>query len=700
MAGRGHRPDQPRYRADMPPHESDTRRRRAAELLPALARHRPALTEDERTNANELAAELLELAREHRIAGIVQRVVADQAVELPAEIAEAFIAERRRAAAHQMLAVHAIQELNEVLPIRFLVVKGPILASHWHGDAGARNYSDIDVLVSPDDLSNTIEALTSVGFRVASNNWANFHRLEVAEIPLHSSLVTVDLHWDLLGFGEHRRSLALDSRAMMDRGVAVDLPGVQVATLDPVDTLLHVCIHAGLAGGKHLLNLLDVDVVARSADIAWDQFWDRAERAAAVTLAAGVLRRSQHLFDTPIPDALGPAARGSRSWHRVATALEALPRRGGQPPIGFHLKGARDSPKRTIIATTVAAARSASVKAGNTSLTETGGALAWYQGDIDDADIVTARENYLSWVHSGGQAYSIHRTHDVERLDRMFAHLGARSESALAHMWSRDELDDRVKAYVIRRGDGELAGLLVVTARHPLYALASPILLDPGASAVLGRFIDRSRAVSMVGFQADIGPLRPHISRWHREEPVTFGSIPHDTLPDLPEASARLATGDDVRALTDLAMNVGPRGFASRLFVYRWAKRALRTGTAVVEQDGQLIGSATIEASTPRYDVVGTTSILLGARDQHVSRLLTERLATLARERGRGIIGISSSSDPTTMPSDGAIYESGTVAMLRLPRGFKDDAPVWRSLEGFAGCAADQAESASSQRAR
>ena len=151
-----------------------------------------------------------------------------------------------------------------VLDVPFLVVKGPVLSSHWYGDDQVREFGDLDVLVRPTDFGRAVDALGAEGAVPRATNWHGFRSLGVAEIPLALGATTIDLHWDLVALGEVRRHLRLPVRELFDDSVEVRVGELDVRTLSPVDTLLHLCINAGLDGAHRLRSLVDIDTVIGS----------------------------------------------------------------------------------------------------------------------------------------------------------------------------------------------------------------------------------------------------------------------------------------------------------------------------------------------------------------------------------------------------------------------------------------------------
>ena len=253
---------------------------------------------------------------------------------------------RLRAQAKRLDAKRTLWVLQGALDVPFLVVKGPVLSSYWYADGQVREFSDLDVLVAPADFGRVVDVLFEEGAMPRATNWHGFRRLEVAEIPLALGATTIDLHWDLVALGEDRRDIRLPVHELFDDSVEVQVGERDVRTLCPVDTLLHLCVNAGLDGAHRLRSLIDVDTVVRSGRVDLDEFAARAGR-----------RRSEAtLLRCPATNGEGARNRASRLVSSAASRRHALGSSGTLPsmswdygrsatpashPVGFLLQAGR-----------------------------------------------------------------------------------------------------------------------------------------------------------------------------------------------------------------------------------------------------------------------------------------------------------------------------------------------------------------------
>lgn len=247
------------------------------------------------------AHELVEAARFHRVAPLL--AVACRA-EQPA-IAEEVMRDRLRAITLHLHACEALAELSEVLgDIAWVTFKGPVFSEYAHPVAGLRSYNDVDVLVAPTDLREATDRLAGAGWQLADFQ----DMLRNPDVPgeMHWTSprgVMVDLHWAMVNMASRRRMFTVSSADLLRRRRPVRLGDHEIWTLDPIDTVVHACLHAALSGANKLVYLLDVDGVSRRVD-DWHEVALRARSWGAQAQVALVLGRSRAVLGTTVPAAV------------------------------------------------------------------------------------------------------------------------------------------------------------------------------------------------------------------------------------------------------------------------------------------------------------------------------------------------------------------------------------------------------------
>ena len=238
--------------------------------------------------------------------------------ELPAadpECTAALSQARNAALARHLRSLADLRIVAEVLDgagIPWLVVKGPVLAERLYTRPDLRSYLDVDVVVSPSRFAHAVEAFEARGIGVIEQNWEFLARRKLGELNLTLPMGTVvDLHWHLVNRPGVRRSLSIDTEGIFERSRCVALGGIDVRTTDPVDTVVHLAIHAALSGADRLSWLKDVERATAAAP-DWDVVVERARANRAARLVAITLDRARRVVGAAVPpeviEALEPSA--------------------------------------------------------------------------------------------------------------------------------------------------------------------------------------------------------------------------------------------------------------------------------------------------------------------------------------------------------------------------------------------------------
>lgn len=272
-----------------------------------------------------LLPRLVEAGRYHRVLNMVHLAVKDIAgadSELKAALDRYYLHQ----IGHHLRALSDLGSLVDVFAeqgVDWLLVKGPVLSESVYERSDLRVYNDLDVVIDREAFPKAIDVLEAEGFTLLDRNWDLIRRERRAQLHVSLALGTVgDVHHHLLNRATVRGSLSLPMSELFERARTVDLGSVQVRTLDPVDTLLHLCIHAGLAGGDRLLWMKDVEQALRTRSMPWDEILERARRWRAGPLVAVVLRRSRSQIDASVPEEIIESLFHSRSRRIVSAGID------------------------------------------------------------------------------------------------------------------------------------------------------------------------------------------------------------------------------------------------------------------------------------------------------------------------------------------------------------------------------------------
>jgi hypothetical protein len=186
--------------------------------------------------------------------------------------------------------------------IPWMCFKGPVLSEVVYPRADLRSYVDLDVLVEQPVFAAAVETLEGAGFRLLDRNWDLIGNEERGQLHVVLPFGTIaDVHWHLLNRGVVRQSLSVPMRDVFANHRTVTIDGAPVRTLGSVDTLLHLCVHAALAGGNRLQWLKDIERVVASEPPAWDEVVAAARTWRAAASTGVMLERARRVLGADVP---------------------------------------------------------------------------------------------------------------------------------------------------------------------------------------------------------------------------------------------------------------------------------------------------------------------------------------------------------------------------------------------------------------
>ena len=196
--------------------------------------------------------------------------------------------------------------------VNHVAFKGPILAT-LTPSTSSRGYSDLDLMVSPQNLGRAVSVLEGAGASLSPGaGWKRLLKTAHAQVPMVLPLsVPLDLHWHLCSQPHMRRAFTVEpADALIDRSITMDTAAGPARVLGWNDMLVHTASHAGWSGGDRLGWLADVDAVVRSGCVDWDIVVVTTRAWGLSALVGDILRRTCEALDTPIPVEVISALRG------------------------------------------------------------------------------------------------------------------------------------------------------------------------------------------------------------------------------------------------------------------------------------------------------------------------------------------------------------------------------------------------------
>ncbi|HYJ60558.1 MAG TPA: nucleotidyltransferase family protein [Actinomycetota bacterium] len=265
------------------------------------------------------AEQLARHAVHHRVAPFLRQALRGARLSLAGDVSRALEKSHARFTAVHLMALEDLTEVGDILrqvDVEALVMKGPVLAERHYPSADLRPYGDLDLLIPPADFERTIDALEAAGLELVDKNWHLIRtegRAQLHVVLPHGTLA--DIHWSVLNRRSVRDTFRIPTLDLLARARSVEIDGRSVPTLDPTDTLLHLCLHGTLSGGDRLIWSKDVERVIATEPPRWDEVVRRADAWMAGPSVAIALDRARRILGADVPtdvlrDLYGSGIRG------------------------------------------------------------------------------------------------------------------------------------------------------------------------------------------------------------------------------------------------------------------------------------------------------------------------------------------------------------------------------------------------------
>jgi len=255
---------------------------------------------------------LLDQALRHRVAPLLYRNLRDACPTLPPPVVLERL--RRHCAAMEQRNLLLAMELVRLVRlfgargIAVIPFKGPLLAAALYGRLALRPFGDLDLLVHRDDAPRAHRLLLAEGYRSRDTGWRPLERLfnYCREYKHDARELYVEVHWDL---ADRSVTLPFNTPDLWERLERVPFSGGTVASLDPTDLLLMLCVHGSKHGWNVLTFVCDVaQCLARYPGIDHDVVRARARELGIERPLFLGLMLAARLLEAPVPAAVLDAA--------------------------------------------------------------------------------------------------------------------------------------------------------------------------------------------------------------------------------------------------------------------------------------------------------------------------------------------------------------------------------------------------------
>jgi hypothetical protein len=277
-----------------------------------------------------------QLAEDHGTLGFAaSRLLNEHENLLPLDAAESIRAWRRGLALFTLnLTAEMFRLLDgfRVAGIETLVVKGPVLSLRCYGDAGLRQYGDLDLIVRDRDVLRTTQLMLELGYDAKVPPAAIRARKIPGEYVFRHarSNLRVEFHTELT-FRYHPRPIPLDT--LLRRQTQVTFDGRAVPALSLEDELVLICVHGAKHFWERLIYVADVAALISRQQLDWNLAITAAREVGATRMLHAALQLAADILNVPPPEQVARLVQCDAVAKRLATQISRwLPAAGSAPP--------------------------------------------------------------------------------------------------------------------------------------------------------------------------------------------------------------------------------------------------------------------------------------------------------------------------------------------------------------------------------
>lgn len=214
-----------------------------------------------------------------------------------------------------------ITEEFQAADIPIAVMKGPVLAEMAYGDFTLREFSDLDLLIRPQDFSPTLDLLQQLGYdpfwKYEHSKMLRFlehvgeYRLTREDWDTH-----IDLHWRV---ATKATALSPSVDDFPSGFQPVPVAGSTVLSFAPQDLPLYLAAQGGWDQWSDLKRICDLaEFLRRYPQLDWEPHLRSAQRLDGLRSMLAGLALASELLGAPVPEHVLHAARADSSVAALA----------------------------------------------------------------------------------------------------------------------------------------------------------------------------------------------------------------------------------------------------------------------------------------------------------------------------------------------------------------------------------------------
>ncbi len=262
-----------------------------------------------------------------------------------------------RIARHNLMLTGVLRDVldlfeREGLPA--IPYKGPVLAASVYENVALRPFSDLDVLVHPEDAPRARTILSAAGFRFVPEapglDEATALRLGREYRFERAPGVILEVQWRVVSASDGWRRFSL--APVWTRLRTTTLTGRTIPALGNEDRLAVLSLHGAHNQWVRLKWIVDVAEILRGAALDWDTLLSNAERWGIRRPGLLGLSLAHDLLDAPLPDGIRRLIASDRALPHLAAMVRRrlfLEPRDPPPELPLFLLKLRETPREKVV---------------------------------------------------------------------------------------------------------------------------------------------------------------------------------------------------------------------------------------------------------------------------------------------------------------------------------------------------------------
>ena len=196
-----------------------------------------------------------------------------------------------------------IMDCFEKKSIKASPFKGPVLNSYLYGQNIPRQYCDLDILISKDDLEIVQEILLENNFvphmNLSKTQFLHYRKyFNYLSYRKSESIINIDIHWSL--FSESF-SFSSKEKKLFNKLVSVKFNDQDIETFSGLDLLFLLCIHGAKHGWQKLIWILDLAKLIQTNKYDLHRINKYSDYKGATKMVFVGLLLAKDMFDVQLP---------------------------------------------------------------------------------------------------------------------------------------------------------------------------------------------------------------------------------------------------------------------------------------------------------------------------------------------------------------------------------------------------------------